>query len=478
MQEDTNLPYFHGALMDQDADNMLQNEGDFLIQSRHSSGSVRQRLVIAIRTKDAIKRIDLRRGESGIRLGGKTFGNLKKLVDYYSKEPIVLQGGEELLLKKAVPKGKYQLVHSDVRLLKKIGSGAYGTVYRGQLLRENNKVIAVKRIDSEGTDDQALAEMMKEARAMQLNEHKHIVKFYGFIVDRMPYLLVMEYCDGGSVEDKLRAHPKKITIPKRVDMCTQGSYGLEYLHSRDCIHRDIATRNCLIDKGIVKLADFGMCRATTVYKIDLSKPLNVRWLAPEVWRNGETRYNTDIYAYGVMLWEMFEIPYNSPYAEWKAYTVKVRQPSARSWLQWKIQQQIQQKVMAGYRMPPPPAMPEEMVVIMELAWNHDPEKRPDATNLRKLLEEVNKVGLFLLGKPQTSVVYSRSMAAKRRGRGILDKEATRFLITSECTNLKHIVHSPSMSNETVCLSIHLSVLRDKFSSLLCLRITAMCRVCQ
>ncbi|KIH48038.1 hypothetical protein ANCDUO_21896, partial [Ancylostoma duodenale] len=97
----------------------------------------------------------------------------------------------------------------------------------------------------------------------------------------MPYLLVMEYCDGGSVEDKLRAQPKKITIPKRVDMCTQGSYGLEYLHSRDCIHRDIATRNCLIDKGIVKLADFGMCRATTVYKIDLSKPLNVRWLAPE-----------------------------------------------------------------------------------------------------------------------------------------------------------------------------------------------------
>uniref|UniRef100_A0A158P5V1 Tyrosine-protein kinase n=1 Tax=Angiostrongylus cantonensis TaxID=6313 RepID=A0A158P5V1_ANGCA len=372
MQDDSNLPYFHGALMDQDADTMLQNEGDFLIQTRHSSGAVRQRMVIAIRTKDSIKRIDIRRSENGVRLGGKTFANLRKMVEYYSEKPIVLQGGEELLLKKAVPKGKYQLVHSDVKLLKKIGSGAYGTVYRGLLLRDHNRMIAVKRIDSEGTDDQALVEMMKEARVMQLNEHKHIVKFFGFIVDRMPYLLVMEYCDGGSVEDRLRAHPKKTTIPMRVDMSTQVSYGLEYLHSRDCIHRDIATRNCLIDKSIVKLADFGMCRATNVYKIDLSKPLNVRWLAPEVWRIGETRYNTDIYAYGVMLWEMFAIPYNSPYAEWKAYTVK-------------------QKVMAGYRMPPPRAMPEEIVTIMELAWNHDPEKRPDASSLRKLLEEVNKV---------------------------------------------------------------------------------------
>ena len=91
-----------------------------------------------------------------------------------------------------------------------------------------------------------------------------------------------------------------------------------------CIHRDIAARNCLIHNGIVKMADFGMCRATTVYKVDLTKPLNVRWLAPEVWANGETRFNTDVYAFGVMIWEFFITPYQSPYHEWKGYTVKVR----------------------------------------------------------------------------------------------------------------------------------------------------------
>lgn len=71
------------------------------------------------------------------------------------------------------------------------------------------------------------------------------------------------------------------------------------------------------------MADFGMCRATTVYKVDLSKPLNVRWLAPEVWNNGETRFNTDVYAFGIMIWEFFVTPYESPYHEWKGYTVKV-----------------------------------------------------------------------------------------------------------------------------------------------------------
>ena len=119
------------------------------------------------------------------------------------------------------------------------------------------------------------------------------------------------------------------------------------------------------------MADFGMCRPTSVYKVDVSKPMNVRWLAPEVWTIAETRYNTDVYAFGVMMWEMFEIPYESPYSEWKAITVK-------------------QRTMEGYRMDPPEHMPEAVAEVMEKAWHRDPNKRPDARKLRKMLDEVNK----------------------------------------------------------------------------------------
>lgn len=74
-----------------------------------------------------------------------------------------------------------------------IGCGAYGTVYKGLLLR-NMSPVAIKRIDCTDKTEQGLVDLMKEARVMQLYDHINVVKFYGFIVDRAPYLLVMEYC--------------------------------------------------------------------------------------------------------------------------------------------------------------------------------------------------------------------------------------------------------------------------------------------
>ncbi|VDP19135.1 unnamed protein product [Onchocerca flexuosa] len=170
-------------------------------------------------------------------------------------------------------------------------------------------------------------------------------------------------------------------------MACQIARGLEYLHLKGCIHRDIATRNCLLSGTIVKLADFGMCRATLVYKIDLSKPQNVRWLAPEVWRSGETRFCTDMFAFAITLWELFTIPYTHPYSAWKAYKVK-------------------EKVMAGYRLPSPNDMPESMITIMRRCWDHDPSKRPTAKQAREYLEEIYQN--LATASPHTAVLSQGS----------------------------------------------------------------------
>lgn len=107
--------------------------------------------------------------------------------------------------------------------------------------------------------------------------------------------------------------------------------------------------------------------------MDLNKPTNVRWLAPEVWKIGETRYNTDVYAFGIMIWEMFEVPYQCPYEGMRASEVK-------------------RKVMDGYRLPPPKIMPANVAEITELAWNHNPDKRPTASELYRMLDTLNGGG--------------------------------------------------------------------------------------
>ncbi|CAA88727.1 Tyrosine-protein kinase [Caenorhabditis elegans] len=387
-EADANLPYFHGALMNIDADQLLVNEGDFMVTMKKQLDINKLQLFLAVRLKKGIRRYEIKRTSKTAKIGGKTSQNIVKLINMLKADPIEIRG-EKVVLKRAIPKGKFQLMHKDVIFQKKIGAGAYGTVYRGKLVK-TDEVIAVKKLDPEGADEDGLAEMMKEARVMQLYDHPNIVKFHGFILDDLPYLLVLEYCNGGAVEDRLRDKGEKIKVPTRVKYTYMAACGMDYLHKKNCIHRDIASRNCLIHKGVVKMADFGMCRAQSVYKVDLKKPCNIRWLAPEVWDNGETRFNTDVYAFGIMMWEFFETPFKSPYVEMKAAQVK-------------------RKTRAGYRLPPPPSMPSRMVEIMSECWQVDAEKRPTAEELKEKLEEFKKKteNSITTSAPPTSVEKSK-----------------------------------------------------------------------
>uniref|UniRef100_A0AC35G061 Protein kinase domain-containing protein n=2 Tax=Panagrolaimus sp. PS1159 TaxID=55785 RepID=A0AC35G061_9BILA len=369
MADEHSLNCFHGALLDEDADVFLVQDGDYLIQAKPDRRFAPPKLILAVK-KVKVRRIDIIKVDgAGYRFMGKSYADLNQIINQFTCRPLELANGDTVLLKRAIPKGKFSFIHKDIRLQRKIGSGAYGTVYKG-VFAKDSRPIAVKRIDSDGKNDQALIDMMKEARVMQLFDHPNIVKFYGYIVDRTPYLLVMELCSDGAVEDKLRSIGRGIPPAQRVLFSMQASRGLEYLHSKICIHRDLATRNCLLHGSVLKLADFGMCRATTCYKIDLTKPQNVRWLAPEVWKTAETKFNTDVYAFAITLWELFEIPYRTPYQEWPAYTVKER-------------------VMGGYRLQTPKEMPEAVMTLMKSCWDHDPDRRPIASEIRKQLEVIN-----------------------------------------------------------------------------------------
>ncbi|KAH7700458.1 TK/FER protein kinase [Aphelenchoides avenae] len=88
-------------------------------------------------------------------------------------------------------------------------------------------------------------------------------------------------------------------------MCMQAAWGIDYLHARKILHRDIAARNCLYGDGKVKISDFGLAREGTEFQMDPHNRVPIRWLAPETLRTAKYSQKTDVWAFGIMCWEIF-----------------------------------------------------------------------------------------------------------------------------------------------------------------------------
>ncbi|KAI6210386.1 Non-specific protein-tyrosine kinase [Aphelenchoides besseyi] len=337
-EQHNSLTFFHGFLPDDDVNRLVQQDGDCLLQSKSTAGTKRTHFILALRGS-TIRGIEFDRTGNG-----------------------------------------------DFRLL--FGSGSYGTVYKELLVR---KPLAVKRIDSNKTG-QKLDEMMKEARVMQIYDHKNIVKFHDFGVDRPPYLLVMKMCTG--IEDKLRSNGRSIGVPFRIAWSSQAARGLEYLHQKMCIHQDIASRNCLLLGLILKLADFAVCRH---YRNQQSRPEQTLECSL-VGTGSLANWRNQIQHRRLCLWELFIRSYRCPYGFWSAS--KVRKLTSH-----------------GYRMLTPDGMPDRMAVVMKTCWDHQPNKRPTASELRRELDSIDRAIGNTFGhnhKPRTITALDFSCDRKTR----------------------------------------------------------------
>ncbi|GMT29267.1 hypothetical protein PFISCL1PPCAC_20564, partial [Pristionchus fissidentatus] len=167
--------------------------------------------------------------------------------------------------------------------------------------------------------------LWKEARVMQEYDHPNITKFYGVCNDSLLLGEKSAALNAQAVRDyRLIIDWQDTVIIFSTKIAMDAASGLEYLHSKGCIHRDIAARNLLIDDVIAKVADFGLTRKTRNYKIDPDKPMNLRWISPEVFETSTVNKATDVYAYGITLFELFVVPYDVPYSKWDGDEVRVR----------------------------------------------------------------------------------------------------------------------------------------------------------
>lgn len=158
-------------------------------------------------------------------------------------------------------------------------------------------------------------EFLKEAAIMHSIEHENIVRLYGVVLDTDSLMLVTELAHLRSLLECLKDSGLRVsflTVPTLCEFAAQICQGMQYLESKRLIHRDLAARNILVfSKNKVKISDFGLSRALGVGKdyyqtnFNVNLKLPIAWCAPECINFLKFTNASDVWAYGVCLWEMF-----------------------------------------------------------------------------------------------------------------------------------------------------------------------------
>ncbi|KAM8904120.1 mitogen-activated protein kinase kinase kinase 10 [Spinachia spinachia] len=271
---------------------------------------------------------------------------------------------------------------SELLLDEVIGAGGFGKVYKGVWRREEVAVKAARQDPDE--DISATAESVRqEARLFWMLRHTNIISLHGVCLQEPNLCLVMEYARGGALNRALAG--KKVPPRVLVNWAVQVATGMDYLHNQafvPIIHRDLKSSNILILEPVeredlggrtLKITDFGLAREwhqTT----KMSAAGTYAWMAPEVIKVSLFSKSSDVWSFGVLLWELLtgEVPYREIDALAVAYGV----------------------AMNKLTLPVPSTCPEPFAQLLGECWSPNPRSRPSFTNILKRLQAIEQSAMF------------------------------------------------------------------------------------
>ena len=277
-----------------------------------------------------------------------------------------------------------------------LGEGNFGVVYKGVMNRSNGEwdEVAIKKLKDKDSDCYSLEaqdEMRRELDIMKNLNHENVVKIKGIFADENKVLIIMEYLKEGSLDRYLYVHKESILsrCPKQLFLFAHNIVdGMEYLAQKGIIHRDLAARNILVaNDELVKISDFGLARSVEAdhYVMSSNTNIPVKWLALECLTHNRYSFASDVWSFGIILWEMFSLgltPYLTGCENFfrADAPVEKHRDDMKQWLKL---------LEEGVRLPKPHLCPSALYTeVMLTCWKKDPHQRPDFTEMRKMLTKV------------------------------------------------------------------------------------------
>uniref|UniRef100_A0A8C2ZC39 Tyrosine-protein kinase n=1 Tax=Cyclopterus lumpus TaxID=8103 RepID=A0A8C2ZC39_CYCLU len=359
--------WYHGAIPRTEAQELLRQQGDFLVRESHGKPG---EYVLSVFSAEQRRHFIIQYADSQYRFEGTGFSTIPQLIEHHftSKQLITKKSGVVLL--NPVDK-KWILNHEDVVLGELLGKGNFGEVFIGTLQRDKMPV-AVKTC-KEDLPPELKIRFLSEARILKQYDHPNIVKLIGVCTQRQPIYIVMELVPGGDFLSFLRKKKDDLKTKQLVRFSVDAAAGMAYLESKNCIHRDLAARNCLVGEGsVLKISDFGMSRQEDdgIYSSSGLKQIPIKWTAPEALNYGRYSSDSDVWSYGILLWETFSLGV-CPY------------PGMTN-------QQAREQVEKGYRMSCPKCCPDDVYKVMQRCWHYNPEERPKFSDLQRDIAALKK----------------------------------------------------------------------------------------
>uniref|UniRef100_A0A8C9TU84 receptor protein-tyrosine kinase n=1 Tax=Scleropages formosus TaxID=113540 RepID=A0A8C9TU84_SCLFO len=263
---------------------------------------------------------------------------------------------------------------SCIKIEKVIGIGEFGEVCSGRLKMPGKREIcvAIKTLKAGYTDKQR-RDFLSEASIMGQFDHPNIIHLEGVVTKCKPVMIITEYMENGSLDAFLRKNDGRFTVIQLVGILRGIASGMKYLSDMSYVHRDLAARNILVNSNLVcKVSDFGMSRVLeddpeAAYTTRGGK-IPIRWTAPEAIAYRKFTSASDVWSYGIVMWEVMSYG-ERPY--------------------WDMSNQdVIKAIEEGYRLPPPMDCPVALHQLMLDCWQKDRGERPKFSQIVNMLDKL------------------------------------------------------------------------------------------